>query len=299
MRSDGVDLAVLEAGESRRPTVVFVHGYPDTKELWDDVMVSLGRRYHLVAYDVRGAGESSRPRSTAAYDLARLGDDLEAVIAAVSPERPVHLVGHDWGALQGWEFITLERFRGKLASFTAVAGPPLEHAMAGGRELVRRPTPQTFGALAPRLRRSWYVAVLCIPGAPTLIWRWLLASRRWAWLLQHVERVGGADERPARTLAADGIHGAKLYRRNVPRRLLRPRDDSVAHVPVQLVIPTRDRFISLAYYDGADRRAPVLRRRSVGTTHWVPRTEPGLLASWIAQFVDEAETGSRRRCRRP
>ena len=77
--SGEVELAVAEGGDSRRPTVVFIHGYPDTKELWDEVLARLGRRYHLVAYDVRGAGASSRPRGPAAYDLARLADDLEAV----------------------------------------------------------------------------------------------------------------------------------------------------------------------------------------------------------------------------
>jgi pimeloyl-ACP methyl ester carboxylesterase len=33
--SNGVELALIEAGDSARPTLVFVHGYPDTKEIWD------------------------------------------------------------------------------------------------------------------------------------------------------------------------------------------------------------------------------------------------------------------------
>jgi NAD(P)-dependent dehydrogenase (short-subunit alcohol dehydrogenase family)/pimeloyl-ACP methyl ester carboxylesterase len=299
VRSGTVDLALVETGDSRRPTLVFIHGYPDTKELWDEVMVRLGRRYHLVAYDVRGAGESSRPRGAAAYDLARLGDDLETVIAAVSPRRPVHIVGHDWGAIQGWEFVTLERFRGKIASFTAIAGPPLGQVAAGARELVRRPAPGRVGSLAARLRRSWYVAVLCTPGVPTLTWRWLLGGRRWAWLLRHVERIGAPAMQPAATLAADGIHGSKLYRRNIPRRMLRPRADAVAHVPVQLVIPTRDHFISPAYYESADRLAPVLRRRLVGTTHWAPRIVPELITSWLTEFVEEVEGGKVNKTRVP
>jgi NAD(P)-dependent dehydrogenase (short-subunit alcohol dehydrogenase family)/pimeloyl-ACP methyl ester carboxylesterase len=299
VRSGRVELAVLEAGDSRRPTLVFIHGYPDTKELWDEVLARLGRRYHLVAYDVRGAGESSRPRGAAAYDLARLGDDLEAVIAAVSPHRRVHLVGHDWGAIQGWEFITLERFRARLASLTAIAGPPLDQVAARGRELLRRPTPGRLGALARRLRRSWYVLALCTPGLPTLTWRWLLAGSRWAWLLRHVERVGGGAGQPTATLAADGIHGSKLYRRNIPRRMLKPRAGAVAQAPVQLVIPTRDHFISPSYYESVDRLAPVLRRRLVGATHWVPRTEPDLIARWIVQFVDEVEAGAATSSRTP
>jgi NAD(P)-dependent dehydrogenase (short-subunit alcohol dehydrogenase family)/pimeloyl-ACP methyl ester carboxylesterase len=311
VRSGRVELAVVEGGDSRRPTVVFIHGYPDTKELWDDVLAQLGRRYHLIAYDVRGAGASSRPRGPAAYDLARLADDLEEVIGAVSPRRPVHLVGHDWGAIQGWEFVALERFRGKLASFTAIAGPPLDQALAGGgereqarvRSLPRRSrrhrTPGRLDALPRRLRRSWYVVALCTPGVPTLTWRWLLAGPRWAWFLRNVERVGEKGSTPAATLAADGIHGSKIYRRNVPRRALRPRPDTVAHVPVQLVIPTRDHFISHSYYENADRLAPVLRRRVVGATHWVPRTEPGLIARWIAEFVDQVEAGEATGSRAP
>src|SRR5690242_14625932 len=198
VHSGGVELAVFEAGDARRPTLIFIHGYPDTKELWDEVLGHLGQRYHLVAYDVRGAGRSRRPRGTAAYDLARLADDLDAVIAAVSPRRPVHLVGHDWGAIQGWEFVSLERFRNKLASFTAIAGPPLDLALAGGAEPVRPPAGWGWGdspatrasqpwgrsalglaRLPWRLRRSWYIVGLCTPGIPTLTWRWLLTAPRW------------------------------------------------------------------------------------------------------------------------
>lgn len=299
LRSGGVDLAMVEAGDRRRPVLIFIHGYPDTKELWAEVLARLAPNYHVAAYDVRGAGESSRPRGAAAYDLARLGDDLEAVIDAVSPERPVHLVGHDWGAIQGWEFVTEERFEGKLASLTAIAGPSLDQVTAAGNELLRHPTPARLAQLARRLRRSWYIIAIFTPGIPTVGWRWLARRGRWTWLLQNLERVGTDGGRPAPTLAADGMHGAKLYRRNIPRRLLRPRADLVAHAPVQLVIPTRDHFISTRYYDHAQRIAPVLRTRLVGTRHWVPRTEPGLVARWISQFVDQVEAGSETGTRAP
>ena len=38
VRSDGVELAVREAGDRDRPTVVLVHGYPDTSALWTPVV---------------------------------------------------------------------------------------------------------------------------------------------------------------------------------------------------------------------------------------------------------------------
>jgi pimeloyl-ACP methyl ester carboxylesterase len=92
---------VLEAGEPERPALVLVHGYPNTKELWQAAVAALADRLHVIAYDVRGAGESSAPRALAAYDFERLGDDFEAVIEATAPGRKIHLVGRDWGRSSG------------------------------------------------------------------------------------------------------------------------------------------------------------------------------------------------------
>jgi pimeloyl-ACP methyl ester carboxylesterase len=57
--TDGVTLRVYESGPPSAPTVVCVHGYPDNHTLWDGVVAELALRYHVVSYDVRGAGESS------------------------------------------------------------------------------------------------------------------------------------------------------------------------------------------------------------------------------------------------
>jgi NAD(P)-dependent dehydrogenase (short-subunit alcohol dehydrogenase family)/pimeloyl-ACP methyl ester carboxylesterase len=289
--SDGVKLSLIEAGDSTRPTLVFIHGYPDTKELWQLLMERLTDRYHVVAYDVRGAGASSAPRGPAGYDFELLADDLEAVIETVSPGRRVHLVGHDWGAIQGWEFVTLDRFRDSLASFTAIACPPLDQVAATGRRLLSRPTPGSLTKLVSRLRRSWYVAALWTPGVPTVAWRMALAGGRWQWILREIEHVPEASVSP--TLADDGIHGSNLYRRNVPRRLLRPRRNAVAHVPVQLVIPTQDHFVPVGYYEGVEDRAPNLTKRTIGTTHWAPRIRPDLLARWVSEQVDQVEDNTR------
>jgi short-subunit dehydrogenase/pimeloyl-ACP methyl ester carboxylesterase len=294
--SDGVELALSEAGDPARPTLVFIHGYPQTKEVWESVLAPLAGRYHVVAYDLRGFGSSSVPRGPAAYDYERLGDDLVAVAAAVAPGKRVHLVGHDWGAIQGWEFATAPRFEQTLESFTAIAGPSIDHLVLGGRELLTRPTPWNLARLAGRLRRSWYVLAMWTPGAPTLIWRLLLAGGRWRWFLRQVERVA---DPPSPTLARDGVHGANLYRRNIPRLLLRPRRDARAHVPVQLIVPTRDHFIAAEYYELAERFAPTLRRRTIGTTHWVPQTQPELIARWVSEFVDEVEAGGVKAAPRP
>jgi NAD(P)-dependent dehydrogenase (short-subunit alcohol dehydrogenase family)/pimeloyl-ACP methyl ester carboxylesterase len=288
VESGEVELAVRESGDGEGPAVVLIHGYPDTKEMWTSVLERLPERFHLIAYDVRGAGASSRPRRAAAYDFERLGDDLLAVADACAPGRPIHLVGHDWGGLQGWEFATQPRFDGRLASFTAIAAPSLDQVAIGGDELLRHGRVlQWLG----RLRRSWYIAVLLSPGGPTLFWRGMWSPERWRWAMRNLERVPPRENDPMPTLASDGVDGAKLYRRNMPRRALRPRRDASAHVPVQLVVPTGDRFISPGYYDLAERYAPRLRRRIVGSGHWAPRAQPERIARWIEEFVDSVEAG--------
>jgi NAD(P)-dependent dehydrogenase (short-subunit alcohol dehydrogenase family)/pimeloyl-ACP methyl ester carboxylesterase len=297
--SDGVRLAVTEAGDPGRTTVVLVHGYPNTKELWQPVLEHLVGRYHVVTYDVRGAGASTSPRGPAAYDFERLGDDLQAVAAAVAPGKRVHLVGHDWGGIQGWEHATQERFDGVLASFTTIAGPSLDQVSIAARELAERPTPPNLLELARRVRRSWYVLALWTPGVPTVAWRIPGSSRRWEWFVRRAERVPAELAKQAPTFAADASRQANLYRRNIPRRLLRPRPDAVARVPVQLIVPSADHFISARYYELAERYAPTIRRRTIATGHWAPQTEPERVAHWIAEFVDDVEADKPVRDGRP
>lgn len=71
VRTGGVELCVAELGDDRQPTVVLVHGYPDSKEVWSEVAVRLADRFHVVLYDVRGHGRSTAPRPCAAVSRWR------------------------------------------------------------------------------------------------------------------------------------------------------------------------------------------------------------------------------------
>ncbi|MGH3392942.1 MAG: alpha/beta fold hydrolase, partial [Actinomadura sp.] len=125
VHGDGVELAVQERGDTEHPTVLLVHGYPDTQAVWAPVAARLADRFHVVTYDVRGAGGSSVPSGTEPYRFEHLMNDLRAVLDAVRPGDPVHLVGHDWGSIQSWEAVTTMADR--FASFTSISGPCLDH----------------------------------------------------------------------------------------------------------------------------------------------------------------------------
>ncbi|WP_268220261.1 SDR family oxidoreductase [Streptomyces sp. EMB24] len=290
VRTGGVELCVAELGDPERPAVVLVHGYPDSKEVWSRVAPRLAERFHVVAYDVRGHGGSTAPRPLrGGFTLEKLTDDFLAVAEAVSPERPVHLVGHDWGSVQGWEFVTVPRARERILSFTSVSGPSLDHFGHWIKSRVSRPTPRRAGHLLGQGVRSWYVYALHTPVLPELAWRGPL-GRYWPRLLERMERAPG-DGYPTASLPSDAAHGAWLYRDNVRSRLGDPRPDAYAHVPVQLVTPLGDRFLSPRLHDGLEQWAPRLTRRTLSSGHWVPRSRPDQLATWIADFVTSVEDG--------
>ncbi|MFH8657719.1 SDR family oxidoreductase [Streptomyces afghaniensis] len=290
VRTGEVELCVAEVGDPRRPTVVLVHGYPDSKEVWSEVAARLAGHFHVVAYDVRGHGRSTAPRPLrGGFTLEKLTDDFLAVADAVSPDRPVHLVGHDWGSVQAWEFTTVRRTEGRIASFTSMSGPSLDHFGHWINSRVNRPTPRRIGQLLGQGARSWYVYLLHTPVLPELAWRGPL-GKRWPRILERVEKVPRGDY-PTSSLPSDAAHGAWLYRDNVRARLRRPRTDAYAHAPVQIVTPLEDRFLSERLTDELEQWVPQLTRRTVQAGHWIPRTRPDQLASWIEEFVTSVESG--------
>ncbi|MFJ7301728.1 SDR family oxidoreductase [Streptomyces sp. NPDC099088] len=288
VRTGGIELCVAELGDDRQPTVVLVHGYPDSKEVWSEVAVRLADRFHVVLYDVRGHGRSTAPQPLrGGFTLEKLTDDFLAVVDAVSPDEPVHLVGHDWGSVQSWEFVTVARTEGRIASFTSMSGPSIDHFGHWIKQRMKRPTPRRAAQLVGQGAKSWYVYMLHTPVLPELAWRGPL-GRRWPKILERVEKVPAGDY-PTASLPTDAAHGAWLYRDNVRPRLSRPRDDAYAHAPVQLITPLGDAFLSERLYDGLEEWAPRLVRRTIPAKHWVPRTRPDQLSAWITEFVTANE----------
>ena len=202
VRSGEVSLSVREHPRDGAPTVVLVHGFPDTQAVWDPVAARLTADHGLrvVTYDVRGAGGSTAPRSRDGYRLECLVTDLIAVLDHVSPGAPVHLVGHDWGSIALWDAVTSEeedtRLRGRIASFTSISGPSLDHVAPFARKL--RTAGDKTALLRQGLRFS-YIAAFRLPVLPELLWR------GGAPLLRRLPRTHfGA------TLGRDGANGANL-----------------------------------------------------------------------------------------
>lgn len=288
VRSGEVELAVTDDGVADGPVIVLLHGYPDTSAVWRPVATQLADRYRVVRYDVRGAGASSAPAGTGGYTLDALVGDLAAVLEAVVPGEPVHLVGHDWGSVQGWAALTDARTKASIASFTSISGPDLGQfaAWLHGRA---RQGPRGAAQVARQLAHSYYIGFFRLPLLPELVWRAGLA-RGWPRLLEMLEGVQRGrqgPEHPAGTLADDAVAGLGLYRANFSTH----HCPQVVDTPVQLIVPTRDRYITPAAADAALRWTPRLWRRAVPERHWVPLNRPVALARWIDEFVSHLGGG--------
>jgi pimeloyl-ACP methyl ester carboxylesterase len=87
--------------EGSGPTVLMLHGWPDTPALWDGTVEALRDGYRCVRFALPGFDLSRPPRPVSVDAMCAL---IGAVSEAVSPDEPVSLVLHDWGCFFGYEF---------------------------------------------------------------------------------------------------------------------------------------------------------------------------------------------------
>ncbi|WP_017580693.1 SDR family oxidoreductase [Nocardiopsis valliformis] len=266
------------------PTLLLVHGYPDNAAVWDALVADLAADYHVVSYDVRGAGRSTAPDDRSGYLMDQLADDLRTVADAVSPDRPVHLVAHDWGSIQTWHAVTEPKHAHRFASFTSVSGPDLDHA---GHWL--RKAPDGVRNVLRQAVRSSYIGFFSTPGLPEAAWLSGIGGAALAGL----ERIGGGPRVPAKRATRDYLNGLELYRANMFRRFTQPAERRTG-VPVQVLAPTHDAFMVEQVQSNAARWVEDFRFHRFKGGHWSVRSHPEPVARRVRAFVEEIESGAPR-----
>ena len=88
--------ASRDADDPAAPTLVMLHGYTGSKENWYPLARELGGRYRLLIPDLPGWGASQR-KPGVGYGFPEQAEHVAAFIRAVSPDRPVVLLGHSMG----------------------------------------------------------------------------------------------------------------------------------------------------------------------------------------------------------
>jgi pimeloyl-ACP methyl ester carboxylesterase len=162
--SDGTELHAEVFGADDAPTLVLAHGWTEALGIWVYEIRELADQFRIVAYDLRGHGNSGRAPG-GDYSLARLGDDLEAVLeATLLSGEPAVVAGHSLGGMSiaAWaeHHDVSRRVSGTGLLFTAVGG------LLGGQLVV--PVPRFAQALSDPVARHTFFGVRApLPHAST------------------------------------------------------------------------------------------------------------------------------------
>jgi pimeloyl-ACP methyl ester carboxylesterase len=95
---DGTPVWIEGAGAQ---TLVMIHGWPDTAALWTPQVAHFSGRFRCVRFTLPGF-DVNTPRR--ALPWRAMVAHLAAIVDAVSPDAPVTLMLHDWGAVYGYQY---------------------------------------------------------------------------------------------------------------------------------------------------------------------------------------------------
>src|SRR3954462_6302475 len=88
-----IKIHYLEAGTGEK-TLVLIHGFGDTSHMWIPLFDEFGKDYTIIAPDMRGLGDSSRP--AAGYGKKTIASDIHELMKSLGVQK-INLVGHDIG----------------------------------------------------------------------------------------------------------------------------------------------------------------------------------------------------------
>lgn len=91
---NGQPFFVRHWGDESLPKLLMLHGFPEYGGAWQTLAPLLAARFHCIAPDQRGFGQSWAPADVTDYATGKLVGDMVALIG----DAPVHVLGHDWGA---------------------------------------------------------------------------------------------------------------------------------------------------------------------------------------------------------
>lgn len=90
-----------------KETILFLHGYPDSSSSWSKQFEYFKDKYRVAAFDLRGIKNSFQQNIPSNFDMQTLMEDLDNVIEfLVGRNGKLHLVGHDWGSVISWCYIS-------------------------------------------------------------------------------------------------------------------------------------------------------------------------------------------------
>jgi len=295
----GITLSCRATGQTGRPVLLFLHGFPEAAFVWDKLLAHFAQPahggYRCVAPNLRGYERSSAPAEVAAYRARPLLQDLGSLIEALTadtatPGQVAGLVAHDWGGALAWGLAALQP---ALMRRLIIVNAP--HAATFQRELSHSTQQQAASAYMNFLARPDAAALLAESDFARL-WPFFTnmaaTSGPSAWLDETMrERY--------RTVWRHGLAGPCAYYAASPLRpptatdpgaaaVQAPRDKTAVKVPTLVIWGQGDTALPETLLDGLEMHVDDLRiERVPGATHWIVHEQPARLISLIGAFLPD------------
>ena len=103
--ANGITINYVRGGTG--PTLVLLHGYPQTWYMWRKVLPAMAEHFTVIAPDLRGAGGSDAP--TGGYTKASLAEDIHDLLVGLGLAEQVSVVGHDIGTMVAYAYAASNR----------------------------------------------------------------------------------------------------------------------------------------------------------------------------------------------
>ena len=270
IRTSGAVVSLVHSGQG--PAVLLLHGYPETHVMWHKVAPALARDYTVVCADLRGYGDSSKPRGLpdhSNYSKRAMAQDMAEVMTALG-HRSFHLVGHDRG--------------GRVLSLSVLDISPTLKVFQG-----------TDMALA-RAFYHWFFLIQAVPMPERMI-----GSMRRDYLLGRIGRgPGGLRHFPRavqreylRCFDARGIHGScEDYRAAATIDLVHDRRSLKTKLAMPVLAlwakhsPVGTMFDCLADWREVARD---VRGRALDCGHFLPEEKPAQVLAELRRFLAACE----------
>ncbi len=276
-------LHYVTAGEGK--LIMFLHGFPEFWYEWKNQLAEFGRDYRAVAPDMRGYNLSSKPVDVEQYRMKYLVEDIRALAEHLGYKRFI-LVAHDWGGGVAWPFAM--RHPEYVEKLIIINAP---HPVTFMRELRHNPAQQ---------KASQYILVHRTPEAEDI-----LARNNYAILVDNLLKDGikhgyFTDEDKNAYIEAWSQPGAltgglNYYRAARLGSFTGERDDRLSadpslfsvKVPTLVIWGEKDRYLLTGNLEGLEKYVPDLTiKRIPDGSHWVIHEQPGLVNSYIREFIE-------------
>jgi pimeloyl-ACP methyl ester carboxylesterase len=266
---NGIQLHYVIGGHGN--PVVLLHGWPQTWYEWHKVMPALAKNYTVIAPDLRGLGDSSKP--VTGYDGNTTAEDIYQLISQLGLGQKIYLVGHDVGVLTAYSYAASHP--NNVSKLVILDVPPLpppgfEDCCWWFRFHQTPDIPEMLTAGKEREYLSWFYRYAYNPAAIT---------------------QADIDEYVSKYSAPGGMRAGFEYYRAFPTTLEQNKDHANVKLQMPVLALGGEYSFGTAALDSMKSLATDVRGGTVPLSgHWIAEERPDFLTEQLFKFFGNSTT---------